>query len=131
MIQAPKSFRRFFFGSLEIMKSEEMVRIRHEMERAEQARSAGNEGMARVCARRAVGWAVWLRYKDHFGPGDSRTAFVLLEWFRDRSGAPEQMREAASRLTARITEDHELPHEQDPLQDARLLLAALIPQEFG
>lgn len=113
------------------MDETELAKIREEMERAQQARLLGQEGMARVCARRAVGWAVRLRYRDHFGPGDSRTAFVLLEWFRDRSGAPDPLRLAASRLTTRITEEHLLPHEQDPLQDARTLLAALIPQEFG
>ncbi len=32
-------------------------RVERELERADAARARGNEGMARVCARRAAGWA--------------------------------------------------------------------------
>ena len=32
-------------------------RAREDLSRAEKARSEGNEGMVRVCARRATGWA--------------------------------------------------------------------------
>lgn len=113
------------------MADQEIEQIRSEMTRARQARAQGNEGMARVCARRAVGWAVRIRYADHFQAGDTRSAFVLLEWFRDRSGAPPSLRRAAQRLTVRIDEDHELPHDQDPLLDARLLLSALVPEALG
>lgn len=33
-------------------------RVEHELATAEAARARGNEGLARVCARRAAGWAV-------------------------------------------------------------------------
>lgn|SRR3972149_6316188 len=35
-----------------------LQKVRLELERAEAARMGGNEGMARVCARRAAGWTV-------------------------------------------------------------------------
>lgn len=113
------------------MANPQIEDIRAEMDRAREARGVGNEGMARVCARRAVGWAVRLRYADHFQTDDTGSAFVLLEWFRDRSGAPPSLRRAAQRLTVRINEDHELPHDEDPLLDARLLLSALVPEALG
>jgi hypothetical protein len=33
------------------------------------------------------------------------------------------LRLAAERLTAHVTKDHDLPHEQDPIQDARSIVA--------
>ena len=35
-----------------------LQKARQELNRAEEARKRGNEGMARVCARRAAGWTV-------------------------------------------------------------------------
>ncbi|MBI3160071.1 MAG: hypothetical protein HYZ26_10785 [Chloroflexi bacterium] len=40
-------------NSAELLKS-----IPRELERAYRARAAGNQGLARVCARRAAGWAI-------------------------------------------------------------------------
>lgn len=109
----------------------EIEDIRAEMARAHEARSQGNEGMARVCARRAVGWAIRRKYADHFQEGDTRSAYVLLKWFRDRSEAPPNLQRAAHRLTVRINEDHQLPHPEDPLLDARLLLTELTPKALS
>lgn len=109
----------------------EIQDIRTELVRAREARANGNEGMARVCARRAVGWTIRLRYAHHFQANDTRSAFMMLEWFRDRSGAPPSLRKAAERLTVRINEGHELLHDQDALVDARLLLSALLPEALG
>jgi hypothetical protein len=39
--------------------------------------------------------------------------------------APEKVREAARRLTTRVDFDHTLPFEDDPLEDARLIISSL------
>lgn len=100
--------------------------IDEELEAARQARAAGNEGKARVCARRAAGWAIGLSFEGEVPAQQRVNAYGLLRWYRRRPSASAQLRAAAERLTARITEEHTLPHEQDPLEDARRLVKALL-----
>jgi len=85
------------------------------------SRSRGNEGRARVCARRAVGIALAL----HWSVGPPANAYQLLMRAAADSGLPPEVRQAAQRLTRRVTEAHRLPHDEDPLDDARVILAAL------
>lgn len=91
------------------------------------SRSRGNEGRARVCARRAVGAALALRWS--LGP--QANAYQLLMRAAADSGLPPDVRQAAQRLTRRVTEAHRLPHDEDPLDDARALLAWLRPPGPG
>jgi len=86
-------------------------------------RSRGNEGRARVCARRAVGAALALRWSA----GPQANAYHLLLRAAGDAGLPPELRLAAQRLTLRVTESHRLPHDEDPLEDARSLLAWLRP----
>ncbi|MBI4161450.1 MAG: hypothetical protein HY509_03290 [Acidobacteria bacterium] len=106
-------------------------RAEEEIARGERARAEGNEGRARACARRAAGWAV----EDHLARSGSlvrkRDAVDLLRRFRDRGEEPGDLREAAGRLTARVTPEHRLPHPEDPLEDARRIVRALLPAEAG
>lgn len=100
--------------------------INQEMSRALQARHEGNEGMARVCARRAVGWAIRLRFEDLLDESSTKNAYILLDWLANQESVAEPYRMAAARLTTRINEEHELPHEQDPLVDADQLIRVLL-----
>jgi hypothetical protein len=100
--------------------------IAGELEAAQRAREQGNEGKARVCARRAAGWAVGRAFKGFIGESTMPNAYLLLGWLAVHEGATSELRSAARRLTAHISEDHELPHPQDPLQDARLIVESLI-----
>jgi hypothetical protein len=103
-----------------------LERVRAELERAERARSENNEGRARVCARRAAGWAVGFFFSQKTEGPTNRDALKLLERYRDLEGAPENLRAAAGRLTARVTRDHRLPHRADPLADARRIVRGLL-----
>ena len=93
------------------------------MREAAASRGRGNEGRARVCARRAVGAALALRWSA----GPLANAYQLLTRAAADSGLPPELRLAAQRLTRRVTEAHQLPHDEDPLDDARALLAWLRP----
>ena len=93
------------------------------MREAAASRSRGNEGRARVCARRAVGAALALRWSA----GPQANAYQLLTRAAADTGLPPELRQAAQRLTRRVTEAHQLPHDEDPLDDARALLAWLRP----
>ncbi len=52
-------------------------------------------------------------------------AYDLLLRAASWPGFTENVREAAARLTVRVAEDHQLPHAEDPLGDARVILVAL------
>ena len=97
------------------------------MHEAEASRRRGNEGRARVCARRAAGAAL----ARHWSAGPQANAFQLLQRAAADAGFPPALRQAAQRLTVRVTEAHTLPHDEDPLDDARALLAWLRRHESG
>jgi len=101
--------------------------IEAELDSARKARLAGNEGKARVHARRAAGWAIGLGSRKRGGAPATRNAYRLLQRFSRDASADEQLRDAARRLTTRITEDHLLPHAEDPLQDAERIVRACLP----
>jgi len=86
------------------------------------ARFGGNEGKARVCARRAAGWAIrgW-RERQGIGQRGQSAHRHLQGTALDRS-LPAHIRAAAAHLILRIGEDHELPVDADVLDDARVLV---------
>jgi HEPN domain-containing protein len=99
-------------------------RIDAEMALAEKARLAGKEGRARVCARRAAGLAARYLLEARGISPRSASAYEALRSLAALHGIPIGLRQAASRLTERVTEGFVLPHEQDPLADAREVVAA-------
>ena len=98
------------------------ARIEAELAYARAARLQGKDGRARVCARRAAGWAI----AAHYSHGRPLGALSQLRWLETNDEAPEKLRSAAGRLTEQVTEDHELPHSEDPLQDAEFIVAELL-----
>lgn len=109
-----------------VTRSKRPREILDELQAAYQARQEGNEGKARVCARRAAGWAITLHYEDDPGTTLPVSAYRVLQWFQVQEATPEALKQAAARLTAQINEDHDLPHPQDPLEDARALIGAML-----
>jgi len=94
---------------------------------AAQARAHGKEGRARVCARRAAGWAVGAYRNRILGAADSeRAALSHLRWLRSHADLPSSLQQAAARLTEQVGTDHQLPHVEDPLQDARSIVEAFL-----
>jgi hypothetical protein len=100
-------------------------RIEHELEQAARFRAEGRAGRARVCARRAAGWAIGPTYRRTTGAEPPASAIVLLLWYATFPEAPDPLRRAAGRLTTQVTEDHTLPHPEDPYDDACLLVDEL------
>jgi hypothetical protein len=92
---------------------------------ADRFRAEGRAGRARVCARRAAGWAIGPTYRRSTGAEPPANAMTLLRWYRDFPEATESLRRAAGRLTTHVTRDHALPHPEDPVDDARTLIEAL------
>lgn len=95
------------------------------MTRAEQARTLGNEGMARVCARRAAGIVIQ-NYFTRIGysiPGNS--AYDYIRQLAMLPSIDHQTRQVAEHFLVRITQEYTLPIEADLLADARWLAEKL------
>lgn len=99
--------------------------IRDEMQSAAIARREGNEGRARVCARRAAGLAIGWYAEQHGWNLAEPSAYKRLLWLESQVDVSEDIRQAARRLTTRVTHSHQLPHLEDPLQDAALLISSM------
>lgn len=109
-------------------KNSLLERIKLELGQAELFRARGKEGRARVCARRAAGWAVAAFRQQRSGVETHPNAYHQLRWFRNLEDMPIELRKAADRLTTRVTPSHELPHWQDPLEDAEMIVQALLEE---
>ncbi len=106
--------------------------IEQELAAAEVAWKDGNEGKARVCARRAVALATeaWLtRLPDLLWRGD---AMEHLRQIRQHGSLPLPIRrQAAERLSAAVTRRHSAPFTTDPIGDARVIIAHLALHTTG
>lgn len=99
------------------------ARVEQELALAHQARREGKEGKARVCARRAAGWAVSAYYERRTGKKAPGSALSLLNWLQLDESVAEEIRSRAMRLTVRVTPSHDLPFDEDPLEDAQRIAA--------
>ncbi len=117
------------YGSMWGMKQQLLWdRIEAELELARGEHAKGNEGRARVCARRAAGWAVAAYWQQRQGVEPHLNAYHLLCWFQKLEDVTEDLRRTAARLTTRVTPAHELPHAEDPLEDAQAIVQALMKE---
>jgi hypothetical protein len=94
-----------------------------ELKRAQSARQAGNEGQARVCARRAAGFALreFLKDRRDVPPGLSiPDLFSFVERLVD---FPEDGKRIAGLMQMRVDVDHQLPEEVDLVAEAQKLIA--------
>lgn len=97
-----------------------------EFERAEQARVMGNEGQARVCARRAAGMAI-REYLARCGTRpSSASAYDLLNLIKEDARLSPDLRLIADHLTARVTDEFKLPVGADLVAEARQLCSELL-----
>lgn len=102
-----------------------------ELALAEQARLEGNAGKMRVCARRAAGTVTGWWAGETGRPGWPPDALALLKRLAEEPGVPEEAQAAAQRLTARILPDFRSPSPEDPVEDARRVIGALLGTEPG
>ena len=100
--------------------------LEKEFELAGQARAKGNEGQARVCARRAAGIAV-REYLTRKGtrPGNA-SAYDLLNLLKNDPLLSPDLRLIADHLTLRVTEEFKLPVDADLIAEAQKLCNELL-----
>jgi hypothetical protein len=97
-----------------------------ELDTAVAARLRGNEGMARVCARRAAGIIVGeyltrMGYEMHTPSVIARLRFLLT-----LHELPEGTRQVAEHLLIHLDQEHKLPIEADLVAEARWLAETLL-----
>jgi len=99
--------------------------INREFELAEQARLQNNEGMARVCARRAAGFAAQAclaRLGIDIRRINGLDALLIVS---QKADFPDSIRRYAETLTMRVNHQNQLPISVDLLHDARQFIQEL------
>ncbi|MCW5873780.1 MAG: hypothetical protein KIS88_03960 [Anaerolineales bacterium] len=108
--------------------------VRKELATADAARARGNEGMARVCARRAAGWAI----KAHLGEaGVNLDTNSVIEHFRHMLAQDDTQAELRlllehlrmPKLRPNLEEDSFFPEDIDLIAEARQVIGMLFPGE--
>ena len=99
--------------------------IVQELVAAQAAQKDGNDGKARVCARRAVACATkaWLACLPV--PRWQGDAMAHLKQIQQDVSFPLSLRQAAERLSTSVTRRHTASFTTDPVADAKLLIAHL------
>ena len=100
--------------------------IQAEFEKAEQARVRGNEGQARVCARRAAGIAIREYLRRRGVRPLSVSAYDLLNQIRQDPGLSPGLQEIAGHLTLRVNEEFKLPVNADLVAEAKTFCEGLL-----
>ena len=106
-----------------------MEQIEKELAAAEAALRDANEGKARVCARRAVALAAEASLERMPRPGGRGDAMHHLRQIQQEESFPLPVRQAAERLSTKITQRDATPFTSDPIADAKLIIAYLLSAE--
>jgi hypothetical protein len=100
-----------------------------ELSRAISANMEGNEGMARVCARRAariiIGEYLHRQGYTHL----DRSIYGRLEIFNMLPGITSNQKKVANHFLLKVDLDHRLPGEVDLVRDVQWLANSLLMEE--
>lgn len=98
------------------------LQIKEELLLAKQSRSEGNEGRARVCARRAAGAAVMDFLGNKKITQKPENAIQSLLIFGQMEDLPARVYNAIDSLVQRVNQDHNLPPEVDLIHEAGIII---------
>lgn len=96
--------------------------IEMEFATARRALATGNDGMARVCARRAAGQALTWFLTRYPRPNWGADALRQLAAMKDDESFPPEVRDAATRLTTKISDRFSYPFTTRPLEDVQIIV---------
>jgi hypothetical protein len=100
--------------------------VERELGQAAQARARGNEGRARVCARRAAGILAREYFSRRAGAPRTSSAVDLLHRLELDANLPATAHELVQHLTQRVDADFRLPADFDLVGDVRRLRQILL-----
>jgi hypothetical protein len=109
-----------------ISKTDWQAEYNQEIEHALLARSARNEGMARVCARRAAGIVIGEYLIRQGFSGLNNSAYDRLTLFASLEDVDEKCKEIAGHFLLKVDQDHQLGENIDLIQDIIWLKGKLL-----
>lgn len=96
--------------------------IKLEIDRALTSRNNGMEGRARVCCRRAAGYAIRAYLEDRGIDAPDISALALIRQLDNLSGVQLLVKVVTEHLLMRVDEDFKLPVEADLIAEATWLI---------
>ena len=102
------------------------LQFNREIENAQNARYSGNEGKARVCARRAAGIVAGEYLLRLHKPVASSSAFQRLKVLQAVADMPLRLIEILEHMTMQVDPDHKLPVKADLIAEAEELRKVLL-----
>lgn len=98
------------------------LQIQEELLLAKQSRLEGNEGRARVCARRAAGAAAQIFLQEEGISERSENVLDSLQTLIDELSLPERVVTAVNWLLRRVDLEYNLPGEVDLINEAEIVI---------
>ena len=108
------------------MSSQWLIKYNSELHHGLQARAEGNEGMARVCARRAAGEVIREFFQRQNVTLTKPSALNALKALAKSEQVSPRVREIATHFVWQITTEHSLPGEVDLLAEVKWLAKELL-----
>lgn len=102
------------------------AQIKAELDHAQRARAEGNEGKARVCARRAAGIAAGEYLRNNGFPDPGLNAYQRIKYLCEIPEISSEICQVAKHFLVRVTPDHNLPIDIDLIADANWLVKKLL-----
>jgi len=106
-------------------------RFQDELDSALEARESGNEGKARVCARRAAGIALGEYFQRRGLPNQGPSAIYRLQYLITLADIPARATEIAEHLLLRVNEEFKLPIDADLISETHELAELLLGDTLG
>jgi hypothetical protein len=97
-----------------------------EIDQAEKARSEGNEGRARVCARRGVGIVLGEYFRRHQIPFEGTSAYERIRFFENMPEASSELLEMLLHFLVRVNPDYTLPVKANLIAEAQQIKRILL-----
>ena len=99
--------------------------IEKEFTAARTAKEGGNDGKARVCARRAVGHTMSWFVSKYPRSGQRSDAMSQLQGIQNDPMFSQDVHDAAVRLTTKISGQFSYSSLNDPIEDAKTIINAI------
>jgi|DewCreStandDraft_5_1066085.scaffolds.fasta_scaffold44786_2 hypothetical protein len=111
------------------MSEEWQKSFQEEIEKALQAKAKGNEGRARVCARRAVKHIIAEYLRRENIHANTQSAYGLIRFFTALPSLSSEVREVARHFLVKVTPTGSLPIDVDLITEALWLCETLLEKE--
>ncbi len=102
------------------------ILYKNEISHAENARSQGKEGMARVCARRAVGIIIGEYFRRNQIPINNPSAYNHLRLIEKMPDISDDLLTLIQHFLVRVSLDYRLPLEVDLIAEAQQIRKVLL-----